>query len=515
MSNSEKDFEQLFKGKFDNFEPESSKDLWPEIEAKLPRKKRRVIFIFLLFAGIAASVIGIYKTSSFSLNKQLVVNGDSETQKSESLFPNPITKEENNSQNGSENTVKSENLSSKNSVEKPLLNKESNIPQGNNIGERTGERKVERREEKRGKSIGKKSDKTSSLSESTSIPQGKNETENKNRNLAVESSATNLKEVKSNNTDILNIEKTDVLAEKPIPQGNEKNDLIEAKDIIPQGNLAEEKKKVDSTKTQNLANNTANADKKHPYFWLGFAVQSGIYGNTVKSPSDAVQSILVNQQDYENNKNLRRKIESPGIHWSFGLNLGYNFSSNWAVGTGFKVSQGYTRLNYNLIRNNNDRFESTTRIDPQYRGTPAFNPSDYVNGNDSIVAGSNFTHENRYFGREIPLFIQYKSGKENQKLRFLGELGVSFNILRYVSAYYADLDNVGFVSVQGKDAFPGFKSSISFTGGLGAQIRLKEDLNLNVMGSFSRAMTSQTRYERWFKEYPFTAGISFRLIKTF
>ncbi len=507
MSNSEKDFEQLFKGKFDDFEPESSKDLWPEIEAKLPRKKRRVIFIILLFAGIAASVIGMYKTSSFSLNKQLVVNGDSETQKSESLFPNPVTKEENNSQNGSENTVKSENLSLKNSDEKPLIYKESSIPQGNNTRERTGERKLE--------SIGKKSNKTSSLSKSTSIPQGENETENKDGNLAVKSSASNLTEEKSNNFNVLNNEKTDVLTENPIPQGNEKNDLSEAKDIIPQGNLAEEKKKVDSTKTQNLANNTANADKKYSYFWLGFAVQSGIYGNTVKSPSDAVQSILVNQQDYENNKDLRRKIESPGIHWSFGLNLGYNFSSNWAVGTGFKVSQGYTRLNYNLIRNNNDRFESTTRIDPQYRGTPAFNPSDYVNGNDSIVAGSNFTHENRYFGREIPLFIQYKSGKENQKLRFLGELGVSFNILRYVSAYYADLDNVGFVSVQGKDAFPGFKSSISFSGGLGAQIRLKEDLNLNLMGSFSRAMTSQTRYERWFKEYPFTAGISFRLIKTF
>ncbi len=497
MSNSEKDMEQLFKGKFDDFEPESSKDLWPEIEAKLPRKKRRVIFIILLFAGLATAVIGLYKTSSFSLNKQLVVNGDSETQKSESHFP----------ENLRENPIMNNQAVDGQLLEESQKEEKVIIPQGNNKIDLSKEVKDNRTLIPQGKNEGENSEitKMNKTNESLNSQETLEDDRLAAQGVRIENNSTGL-------TYFLNQleEKREIVEEIKIPQGEkglkpENIDTNESK----ASSLAQSGKKNGSDEVK------VEAPTNSKYFWLGFGVQSGIYGNTVKSPDDAVQSTLVNKQDYENNKNLRRKIESPGIHWSFGLNMGYNFNKNWAIGSGFKVSQGYTKLSYNLIRNNNDRFESTTRIDPQYSGTPAFNPSDYVNGGDSIVAGSDFTHENRYFGREIPLFVQYTSGNESQKIRFIGELGLTFNVLRYVSAYYADLDNVGFVSVQGKDAFPGFRSYFGVNTSLGVQIKLKDDLNLNVVSSFSRAITSQTKYERWFKEYPFTAGISFRLIKTF
>lgn len=204
----------------------------------------------------------------------------------------------------------------------------------------------------------------------------------------------------------------------------------------------------------------------------------------------------------DQNLALRKEMESPALDFSGSLALNYHFGKNWYVFTGVGITSFKQKVEFAVLPANQT---NPPRVQPI---------NQYMNANDSIVAGSTNSFENKYSFTEIPLWLGYQFPSE-RKAHFELMGGISYARLNLVSAYMPDPSGVGMLIVDDKNAFPGFKNVVFAGIAPGVTFKINSSVELGGLLHAKMALNSMVDNEGWIQQKPVAIGLNFFLRKRF
>ncbi|MCF8426440.1 MAG: outer membrane beta-barrel protein [Bacteroidia bacterium] len=206
--------------------------------------------------------------------------------------------------------------------------------------------------------------------------------------------------------------------------------------------------------------------------------------------------------DLQKSYDLRKEMESPALDFAGGLLLNYHLGKSWIISSGIGISSFKQNVKFNVL--------------PAVQSTPSLvQPRNlYVNPNDSIIAGSSNTLENKYSFTEIPLLVTYQFFREsNVHLELTG--GVSYGRLNLVNAYMPDPGCIGILVATDKSSFPEFKNVFFASFAPSVAFDLNSSVALGLMPNVKVSMTSMVNNPNWIQQRPYSMGLGFFLRKKF
>ncbi len=230
------------------------------------------------------------------------------------------------------------------------------------------------------------------------------------------------------------------------------------------------------------------------------------------SPYSQVSDEMLN--DYHD---LRTQLEAPGFTFSQGVSVEYNFlhfnggKNSLYLGSGIQLVQTTQYLDFNAVETQDDPLNAYVDFAESGKGQ-ASPESEFAY--KQILPGSDNRAENKYFSREIPLFLGVRY-QLNQRLSLRAQFGTSYRWTTSASYFTPDIDGVGMLSVTGTDVYPGIKPTWQVNGAVGLDIALKNRFVLGINPSFSRALQSNIRFSHWEQQKQNTYGLQLQLYRTF
>jgi hypothetical protein len=195
-------------------------------------------------------------------------------------------------------------------------------------------------------------------------------------------------------------------------------------------------------------------------------------------------------------------MESPALDFAGGLLLNYHLGKSWIISSGIGISSFKQNVKFNVL--------------PAVQTNPNLvQPRNlYVNANDSIVAGSSNTLENKYSFTEIPVLVTYQFFREsNVHLELTA--GVSYGRLNLVNAYMPDPGCIGILVATDKSSFPEFKNVFFASFAPSVAFDINSSVALGLMPNVKVSMTSMVNNPNWIQQRPYSMGLGFFLRKKF
>ncbi|HCS19753.1 MAG TPA: hypothetical protein DIW47_04175 [Bacteroidetes bacterium] len=226
-----------------------------------------------------------------------------------------------------------------------------------------------------------------------------------------------------------------------------------------------------------------------------------------RMPKTQGNTAIEQQGMVQRNQALREKMEKPGIAFSQSLWIQFQPHQNWSFNTGISMVQTTQNL----------AFAIKSQVPDLYRGPADFpeagstSPSgQYLFPEDSILPGSGYTATNKYFSREIPFYVNYHLWL-NQKFQVQLSAGASYRWVTGASVYFADIDNVGMIYMNGPEFYPGLRGTWNIQGGVALNYQVNDYFSLNMMPGFQLALQSNIRHEHYVQQYQRQWGLQVRL----
>ncbi len=248
----------------------------------------------------------------------------------------------------------------------------------------------------------------------------------------------------------------------------------------------------------------------HPHPW-SFGIGAGAYQSLFiqKMPKNPGNTYIEKQGMVARNRDLREAMEQGGSAFSQSIWVDYKPFEHWSFSTGISMLQTTQNLAFNV----QNVFDDSIR-GPQHFPEGGSNAvgGQYIFVNDSILPGNTATASNKYFAREIPLYINYHH-KLNDKISVQASVGMSYRWVRSASVYMADIDNIGIIRLDGPENYPGIRSTFQIQGGLGINYHFNEYFALQVMPSFSYSIQSNIRFTQYVQQYQHQWGLQLKLTR--
>ncbi len=247
-------------------------------------------------------------------------------------------------------------------------------------------------------------------------------------------------------------------------------------------------------------------------FVLGFDYAAGLSNIILRDPT----TNIIPTKTTTSNKTLRKGISKAGFSQSFGFTLKMEVQKNIRLKTGFYFTFVNQSLYYNTQKatcNCGDPI-SLQQVDGSIK------ESDMTNTTDSISIGNNNSFTNKYSLREIPLILEYILPMDkNSRFSYTLSLGTSFMYMRGINIKIPDADNVGFVTAINKNTtaniFPSYQNTFNGIMGFGFNYKVKRNVEYSIAPEFKMALTSLSKNNLWFREYPWQFHLSFGIGKSF
>ncbi len=206
---------------------------------------------------------------------------------------------------------------------------------------------------------------------------------------------------------------------------------------------------------------------------------------------------------------LRKGMESGGYSVSQGIQVGYQFTPSLSLQTGIRLIQTTQVFQYNASTVNTDPLNAPQDL-PE--GGLSTSPS-YQLPFQQIESGSDYRVDNKYYGREIPLSLQYNV-KLKGKFRLLGQIGGSYRWISSGILYFPDIDNVGMLSLNNPTDYPGIRSTWHTHLGVGLSYELNHGFLISAMPYFNMALNSNIRFNRFIQQRQQEFGLNISLVRT-
>ena len=463
----ESEFEKLFGDKFDHYSPSPANNRWSEISAALEKRKKKRIFFWYLLTGLivllGASVFLFKESAKPTLAYEEKQSKVSESGKNESSDPSGNQTLTNPTENDNVRGTATYDYAVVNPEIKSLKNatlegKPNITNSGSSKTPTSGATKDSRQPER----------------ESTL------EAESQNPEKSIKEDHQDQKDTGSNS-----IEQSDLSDQKPANKGDQP------------------------------PSRPGPAVKKSPGFMskmtIGIGISSGFSWHTIRMPYSIGSYPGVNLDMVNHNFLLRKSAEQKGFFLSESLIARYSFHKVFSFGTGITLNQSTQYLQFSAVSADADRVIGP-RDFPE--SGSVYDKAFYRFETDSLIQGKEIRVENKYFYREIPVFIQANFWSE-KKVGLTASLGASYRYVSGAALLLPDVDNVGMVSLIGKQYYPGIRSSFHLQGSLGVSVKLGEVYRLETALSYSHALQSNVRFEHWVQQYQRNAGLQVRVLRSF
>ena len=89
--------------------------------------------------------------------------------------------------------------------------------------------------------------------------------------------------------------------------------------------------------------------------------------------------------------------------------------------------------------------------------------------------------------------------------------GVSYRWVTGASVYFADIDNVGMIYMQGADYYPGLQNTWHIQGGIALNYQINNYFSLNMMPVVQYAIQSNIRHKHYVQQYQRQWGLQVQL----
>ncbi|MHB1278476.1 MAG: hypothetical protein ACYC1Q_08755 [Bacteroidia bacterium] len=261
-----------------------------------------------------------------------------------------------------------------------------------------------------------------------------------------------------------------------------------------------------------VQNDPINEKRKYPFAengkWamgFGMGISSSYFDQ--RMPRTQGNTAIEQQGIVQRNQELRQKMEQPGIAFSQSLWIQFQPHYNWSFNTGISMVQTTQNLAFTI----------KSQVPDPYRGPADFpeagttGPSgQYLFPEDSILPGTGYTATNKYFSREIPFYVNYHMWI-NQKFQLQLSAGAAYRWVTGASVFFADIDNVGMIYMNGPEYYPGLRGTWNIQGGIALNYQINDYFSLNMMPGFQLALQSNIRHEHYVQQYQRQWGLQVRL----
>lgn len=238
---------------------------------------------------------------------------------------------------------------------------------------------------------------------------------------------------------------------------------------------------------------------------FGMGISSSYFDQ--RMPRKQGNTAIEQQGIVQRNQELRQKMEKPGIAFSQSLWIQFQPHYNWSFNTGISMVQTTQNLAFNI----------KSQVPDPYRGPADFpeagttGPSgQYLFPEDSILPGSDYTATNKYFSREIPFYVNYHLWI-NRKFQVQLSAGAAYRWVSGASVFFADIDNVGMIYMNGPEYYPGLRGTWNIQGGIALNYQINDYFNLNMQPGFQMALQSNIRHEHYVQQFQRQWGLQVRL----
>ncbi len=478
---SEHDMENIFRRKLEDFEADHN-DRWNQIEAALPKKKKRRAAFWLLGIGLflAGSGITFFSLQNEDNPQQTLANretaqpdkGTSSVGDHATEPTSPVRQNASASPDTDIITTPTENSTETRNTGNILNPTFSNANPDNSLSPvREHEAESELQEES-----------------SASIPE---------ETPAKEDEAP-LSEPENTEND---------------PSGDT-HDLQEGERLNSESDKKETKEEEIPPPTSNPTPDPSRVkkekeDKEFPVLSIGIGVSAWYSYFTPKMPESVGNYAAIDRNMVSRNHALRQQIEKGGYAFNQSLWVNYRFSQYLSLSAGVSMMQTTQTLKFDFVKSGNDSIRSPGDF-PEY--TYLGPGGVYVYPNDSIIPGNTIRTQNKYFAREIPVHFNFHYPL-TEKLELVSHIGASFRWVRSTSIYLPDIDNVGMVYLNGPEYYPGIRSTWQFQGGIGINYRLGNSYSLGIHPSVSVSLQSNVRFKHYVQQYQRQFGLQLRFVR--
>lgn len=466
------DMEDIFRKKLDDFEPQHG-DRWEQIAAALPEeKKRRAGYWFWLGTG-AALIIGlvsIFIMDPFGSEQKLSL---AQSEVGTPSNPNSAAK------TLADEPTKVLPLAPSKGGKASSSEGKSTLP-GSGFPSKTAELDAE-------------PIKLNFNPESPSFPNGVKENPSEE---VLDPKKTDNNEVNDN----------DVIPSIPLdPEAL--FTITEDGDTIKVRKVTASVKQADSTESKPYPSERLSNFAENGRWSMGFGM--GVFSSRFvqRMPQTQGNTAIEQQGMVQRNQELRSKMEMPGIAFSQSLWIQYRPHRNWSFHTGISMVQTTQNLAFTIKSQVPDPYRGPADFPEAGATTPS---GQYLFPEDSILPGSGYTATNKYFSREIPFCVNYHIPL-SKKLHMQLSAGATFRWVTSASVFFADIDNVGMIYMNGPEYYPGLRSTWNIQGGIALDYQLNDYFNLNMMPGFQMAIQSNIRHEHYVQQYQRQWGLQVRL----
>ncbi len=478
----EHDMEDIFREKLNDFAP-NHKDRWEQIANALPPEENRRRGLWIWFTGIGACIVlGLVGINQLQQSNLTDLQSNEKKKLVSPVIETPILSEPKEDGAISEfhavseiNTIDNTKEINQSPISLPLqFGKEKNQSNHNT------ENKILRKENNEG---------SGNKAPSQFIPPAPqantgSETEEPQEQQAPEEEILDIKT-------------------PPTPETEEPNAIENPSEALPHDGFRE------AVGTQPKPEPQPKLEHQtHPW---SFGIGAGAFYSTFaqKMPKNPGNSFIEKQGMVARNRDLRESMEQAGSSFTQSLWVEYKPFEHWSFSSGISMVQSTQNLSFNV----------QNVFDDSIRGPQDFPESGsaaagghYLFANDSILPGNNATATNKYYAREIPLYINYHYAL-NEKLSLQASIGISYRWVRSASVFMADIDNVGILRLDGPENYPGIRSTFHFQGGVGLNYRFNDYFNIQAMPSMSYSMQSNIRFSQYVQQYQRQWGMQLKLTR--
>lgn len=521
--NDKKHIDRLFQEKFKDFEMKPSANVWANIEKQLeePKRKRRVIPIWLRYGGVAATLLLFLVIGNSILNNNnaegnTIVDTKTEdtvrSNTSNNENENAVIKEKENIEGAAKNnttisdtnntdskSIESNQIKSKNES-KALQNKSEKI---NNLNYSTSNSVIAERNSNLNRSNSTKNDTYNINSENTPSEKTAKNTTLYAENTKVSNSENNIKNKSINSTAVTsNTTKNDKINNKS-QKGLDNNIVISNTDIASTNSEKEEKKKENMieedsanssesieeaiAKNQDLNEKENVVDK-----WTVNANVAPVYYNTLGKGSHIHDQFINNPKDGE-------------VNTSYGIKVGYALNKKLKVRSGVnKLDLSYDTANvivFNDVSTTANASTALRNIDfvPDSRGQTFAILS---RNNLNVLQVSNLVGDNlnvalsqRISYIEVPLELEYALVENKLGVNVIG--GASAFILSE-NEIVSEIDNRKTKIGEANNI-----NNVSYSAniGLGIDYKFSKKLKFNLEPTFKYQMNAYNETSGDFRPY--------------
>lgn len=247
----------------------------------------------------------------------------------------------------------------------------------------------------------------------------------------------------------------------------------------------------------------------NPSWDIGISFSASYSSFTPSEPRNMVSSMgSITPELLSENTKLHKQINKGGYSISQGITFAYRFHKNWSMGAGISLHQTTQILKFNLSEVQDDPLNA-----PQDMPEGGYSSSSgYLLPFQRLSEGSENTVNNKYYGREIPVFVNYRK-ELNDRFEILANCGVSYRWVSSGSLFLPDIDNVGVLSLNSPEDYPGIRGTWHARASFGIAYKMNNGFSLQALPQCNFGLGSNVRFDRFVQQKQQEFGIQFKLVK--